>query len=425
LRPDGEIRCVREIGEPETLGGDLSTNLFGTVQDITEQKRTTEALRRSETRFAGIIDIAPEGIISISDDGTIRLYNRGAEAIFGYRPEEVVGQPLDILLPEAKRECHARFIAAFAESGEQSRLMSRRGEITGRCKDGHEFPAEASISKLDLGEETIFTVMLRDVSDIKRSERALQRALDEAEIANRAKSEFLANMSHELRTPLNAIIGFSELIETQAFGEIGNARYTEYAGDIRDSGQHLLALINDILDLSKIEAGRMDLVEERMVVGEVIEASMRIIRERAQAARLKLVAEIPDNMPTLFADERAIKQILLNLLSNAVKFTEPGGTVTIAAHVAPAGEIAFTVADTGVGMTAMEIKKALSPFGQVDSSLARKHEGTGLGLPLARSMTEVHGGTFAIESEEGKGTTATVTMPAERVLAAAQSQSAG
>jgi len=417
LRPDGEIRCVREIGEPETLSGDLSTTLFGTVQDITEQKRTTEALRRSETRFAGIIDIAPEGIISISDDGTIRLYNRGAEAIFSYRAEEAMGQPLDILLPEAKREGHARFIAAFDESGEQNRLMSRRGEITGRCKDGHEFPAEASISKLDLGEETIFTVMLRDVSEIKRSERALQRALDEAEIANRAKSESLANMSHELRTPLNAIIGFSELIATQALGEIGNARYTEYAGDIRDSGQHLLALINDILDLSKIESGSMEPKEETFQVAEVVRSCVALVTERARNNRIDIAVDFPESTSaTLRADRRMVKQILSNLLANAVKFTLAGGRVTISAHVDSEAGLAIEVKDTGIGMPERDIPKALARFGQVDSHLGRKYEGTGLGLPLVKSLIELHGGFLDLRSELHCGTSATVVFPPDRIV---------
>jgi signal transduction histidine kinase len=300
------------------------------------------------------------------------------------------------------------FVVTYTDVTERKRsedtLKRNRRELNSRVKELEHMQARLEAQ----GEE------LRQLAE------RLAQARDVANAANKAKSDFLANMSHELRTPLNAIIGFSEIMNAELLGPLGTPEYKQYAGDIHESGAHLLSLINDILDLSKIEAGRMDLVEERMVVGEVIEASVRIIRERAQAAELKLVCEIPDDLPNLFADERAIKQILLNLLSNAVKFTEAGGQVKIAACATPAGEIAFSVADSGVGMNAAEIKKALSPFGQVDSSLARKHEGTGLGLPLARSMTEVHGGTFAIESEKGVGTTVTITMPADRVLESVQ-----
>jgi len=305
------------------------------------------------------------------------------------------------------------FVITFSDITERKRqedaLKRNRRELNSRVKELEHMQARLEAQ----GEE------LRQLAE------RLAQARDVANAANKAKSDFLANMSHELRTPLNAIIGFSEIMNAELLGPLGTSEYKQYAGDIHESGAHLLSLINDILDLSKIEAGRLDLVEERAVVGEVVDASVRIIRERAQAAELKLVCDIPEDLPNLFVDERAIKQILLNLLSNAVKFTEAGGTVTIAARLTEAGEIAFSVTDTGVGMTPAEIKKALSPFGQVDSSLARKHEGTGLGLPLARSMTEVHDGTFVIESEQGKGTTATVTMPASRVMAAMEHKSAG
>lgn len=417
LRPDGTVRIVREIGEPETYRDGRPATLFGTVQDITEQRKMTEALRRSEARFSGMIDITPEGIISISEAGLVTLYNRGAEAIFGYKPEEVLGRPLDMLLPESQRARHAKLVAGFAGSEEQSRLMSRRGEITGLHKDGHTFPAEASISKLTLGEEMIFTVMLRDVSDMKRSEKALQQALDEAEIANRAKSEFLANMSHELRTPLNAIIGFSELIENQAFGEIGNGRYAEYAGDIRESGQHLLALINDILDLSKVESGKMEPKEETFLVAEAVRSCIALVTERARNNDIEIQADLPETSPVaLRADRRMFKQILSNLLSNAVKFTPAGGRIDVSAQVDGLSGLTVEVRDTGIGMSEKDIPKALARFGQVESHLDRKYEGTGLGLPLVKSLIELHDGVLDLRSEPQRGTSATVVFPASRIV---------
>jgi signal transduction histidine kinase len=255
-----------------------------------------------------------------------------------------------------------------------------------------------------------------DATDRHKTEVALRAAKEEADLANRTKSEFLANMSHELRTPLNAIIGFSEIIKSELFGPIGFTQYGEYAGDIYDSGTHLLSLINDILDISKIEAGKFELQEECVDVNEAIVVSLRLIRERAEAAGIRIIQSVPQPLPSLNADLRALKQILLNLLSNAVKFTEAGGSVTVRASMDGEGRLVLTVGDTGMGMSEVEQCKALTPFGQVDSSLGRKHEGTGLGLPLCKRLVELHDGDLTLESEPGVGTTVSLLFPAHRVL---------
>ena len=246
--------------------------------------------------------------------------------------------------------------------------------------------------------------------------RDLGRARDKADAANAAKSAFLATMSHELRTPLNAIIGFSELIRDELAGDIGDRKYCDYARDIHASGQHLLALINDILDVSKAEAGKLEINDETVNVAESVRSCIRLCRARADSAGADLVEELPADLPQLRADRRRLKQILINLITNALKFTGGAGTVTIRGFIDPDGRMAVEVRDSGIGMTEREIDKALEPFGQVDTAINRRHPGTGLGLPLTKSMVEVHGGHLVIESKVGQGTLVRAVFPAERVV---------
>jgi signal transduction histidine kinase len=260
---------------------------------------------------------------------------------------------------------------------------------------------------------------MTDVTDRKAMEDELMRSKDAAEFANRTKTEFLAHMSHELRTPLNAIIGFSEVIKNQMFGSDGLPRYIDYAADIHRSGQHLLDLINDILDLSKLEAGKLELHEAEVALADTVAQCCKLVGDSAREGQVRLIQEIGKGLPSLRADERALKQVLLNLFSNAIKFTPKGGVVTVRAHVQPDGGLGIEVSDTGIGIKVEDVKVALSPFGQIDSKLARQHKGTGLGLPICKSLVELHGGTFALESAPGKGTTVIVTFPTERVIRAA------
>ncbi len=261
-----------------------------------------------------------------------------------------------------------------------------------------------------------FVSVYSDFTDRKRAEDALRDAKEAAEAANRTKSGILANMSHELRTPLNAIIGFSDIIKRESFGPISEKRYLGYATDINDSGTHLLELINDILDVSKAEAGRIEITESVVDIAFLFDTSIRLVRPRAAEAGVELTVLSADHLPRIRGDGLRLKQVLINLLSNAIKFTAAGGTVTLSAGIER--DIYLRVSDTGIGMAPQDIPKALSPFGQLDSSLARKHHGTGLGLPLSKALTELHGGRLEIQSQVGVGTTATIYLPAMRMLAA-------
>jgi len=265
---------------------------------------------------------------------------------------------------------------------------------------------------------------IRYAVERKRVESQLVEAKNSAESASRAKSEFLANMSHELRTPLNAIIGFSEILKQEPLGPLGHASYREYVRDVHESGVHLLKIINDILDLSKIEVGKLSLNEMPIDLRDAVESCIRIVRERAATAGLDLTADLSAQLPILNADERMVKQVLLNLLSNAIKFTPAGGTVRVSAGINADCGMFIRIADSGIGIAPADIEMALQPFVQIDSTLQRKYQGTGLGLPLARSMVEMHGGRFIIESTVGAGTTITVHFPPERSLGPAQAHAA-
>ncbi len=291
--------------------------------------------------------------------------------------------------------------------------------LLGAALIDHEYRLQQSRKSLQLRTDELIEAnrRLSDLAvDLERRNREFAKARDQAEAASAAKSAFLAQMSHELRTPLNAVIGFSEIIRDGLLGPPATPAYREYAADINDAGRHLLDLVNDVLDLSRGETGRLGLHEVDCRLTDVIERSASIVRPAAKLANVELVIDLtPGTPPRLLADERRLRQILINLLSNAVKFTPAGGKVTLRIYGDTTRGVTFAVEDTGIGMSADEILIALQPFGQVDNSLSRKSDGTGLGLPLTRRLVELHGGTLEIASTTGKGTIVIVQLPARCV----------
>ncbi|MGH6960896.1 MAG: sensor histidine kinase [Dongiaceae bacterium] len=286
-----------------------------------------------------------------------------------------------------------------ARNARRESLMDRYASHFGRIA-GH-YAAEAA---LRIGKE-----------QAEQAAKVAQSARETAEAANRAKSDFLANMSHELRTPLNAIIGFSDIMKGEMLGPVSNVKYVEYIGDINNSATHLLSVINDILDLSKIEVGNVELREETVDLDAIIRACLAIIAERAHNGGLTLHYETPPGLPRLWSDARRIKQILINLLSNAVKFTPQGGSIFADVRIEPDGRLSLVITDTGIGIRREDLDTVMAPFGQADTGLDRKYEGTGLGLPLTKAFAELHGGALRLESELGAGTKAIVTFPADRI----------
>jgi PAS domain S-box-containing protein len=303
---------------------------------------------------------------------------------------------------------------------EQGRKLTEVDENQYIRLNGTQFQGEGRASRITWNNKPAQLVAVRDITERKEIEAALQDAKTAAETSNRTKSEFLANMSHELRTPLNAVIGFSEIFMHEMMGPLGNEKYQDYASDIHSSGKHLLNLINDILDISKIESGEARMFEEEIDVGEIVNSTLRLLAERAATNHITIVAEIGTGLPLLCADERKLKQILINLVSNAVKFSNSGGEIVIRVWSAMESGFVIQVEDSGIGIALQDIPKALAPFQQIESDLNRSYEGTGLGLPLTKSLVELHGGSLNLESQLGVGTTVTVRFPASRITSRAE-----
>jgi PAS domain S-box-containing protein len=363
-----------------------------------------------------ILDIASDGIATLDGSGNIRSFSAGAEAIFGYRLAEVVGRPLVDLMAEDSRKSLRNYLSGLNGPGLAAVFNDGR-EMNAIVKQGGTVPLFLTIGRLQSSQSNAeFCAVLRDITTWKRTEKELREAKESAEEASRQKSDFLARISHELRTPLNAIIGFSEVMRMGQFGEIKNDKYRGYVNDIHASGGHLLSLINDLLDLSKIEAGKMELNFTAVSVTDVTDHATRLLQEVATRGRVLVRKSIPDKLPRVVADLRAMRQVMLNLLSNAIKYTDPGGQVIVSAHVSKNGELSLRLKDTGVGMNATEIQDALEPFKRVETP-GRETLGTGLGLPLTKALVEANRAKFEISSEPGQGTLVEITFPTTRVLA--------
>jgi PAS domain S-box-containing protein len=367
----------------------------------------------SAAQLQGILSIADDAIICLNSEQQVMLFNHGAERVFGYQAWEVLGQSLDTLLPDAARAKHREYVDGFRRKRESARRMADRGEIFGKRKDGDLFPAEASISKLEVEGELIYTVILRDASERKRREAELQGAREVAETAVQAKSMFLANMSHELRTPLNAVVGMTSLLLNTTITD----EQRDYAETIRASGEALLTIINDILDYSKIELGKLEIERQPFDLRRCIEESLDLISPQAAERNINLAYFIDDSVPaTLISDMTRLRQIIVNLLSNAAKFTHQGEiVVSVSAMQLDNGycELNFSVKDTGIGIPSDRIGSLFQSFSQVDASTTRKYGGTGLGLAISKRLAEIMGGSMWLESTPGEGSTFYFSIVAE------------
>jgi signal transduction histidine kinase/sensor domain CHASE-containing protein len=374
-----------------------------------------ESLQRAASLLGVTIDSIDEGIVVLSKDGEIRHWNQTYERMWNFPPgilkpglklPELIAWKLNNGGYEQVDDDEGCDEPRPPMPGERAPIRRRLyREPRGRLIESRRFEMPDGAGQIGV---------TRDLTEVKQREQALIEAREQAVIANRAKSEFLANVSHELRTPLNAVIGFSEVLEVELYGAIENPRYRSYIRDIRKSGLHLLSLINDILDFSKIEAGKLELRLELCDCSVIAEDAGHQVSHQAEKQGLNLVIDLPSDALKIQADGRAVFRALLNLLSNAVKFTPSGGTVTLRYRRNADGAIVFTVADTGIGIAPADIEKALSPFGQIDSDMARRYRGTGLGLSIVRGICDLHGGSLDIDSEVGVGTTVTIVIPDQR-----------
>jgi len=383
---------------------------LGTRTDITEAKVREQKLSAMEQQLTDAIEALQEGFALFDPEDRLVIWNRKYEGFFplikddirrGVKFEQLIqlaaerGQNVETQSdPDqwiaARRSAHAQATGTFEHQFSDGRYIRVAERKT---KDG----------------STLSTYV--DITQLKRRENELHRALVAAETANRTKSDFLAKMSHELRTPLNAIIGFSETMHREILGSIGNPRYREYIKDIYTSGTYLLGLVNDLLDLAKIEANELKLNEETVNLTVVVDSCLRMLLHRAQSAGIQLNSHVSDS-PTVFADEKALKKVVLNILTNAVKFTPPGGSIDVSCGYAESGDVVIGVADTGIGISAKDIGRVMEPF--VQAAPALDNGGTGLGLTIARSLTELHGGSLKIESAPGEGTTVSIILPRYR-----------
>jgi PAS domain S-box-containing protein len=412
---DGKARRLKVSGRPVHDPGGKFLGYRGTGTDITREYEAEERATTALTHLMGAMESISEGIALFDEDDRLVVCNekyrwtdeQTAHLVApGALWQDIIGGRIDSgFWVHSLGSSDAQMRARWAHHRQLDSALEEQSR-DGRWAMVREYPTG------DGG----FALVLTDITDLKQREASLSEARDAAEQAAQAKSAFLANMSHELRTPLNSIIGFSEVMRNESFGPLGSERYAEYVRGIRDSGMHLLAVINDILDLSKAEAGKLKLRNEPVEISVLLADATRVMVEQVETAGLTLVNECLEPLPPLMGDGRKILQILLNLLSNAVKFTPKGGRITVSAEIEPGGDVVVKVADTGVGMSADDIKVALSAFGQVDHQRNRHHQGTGLGLSLSRQLAQLHGGALEMTSIVDEGTVVTLRLPGDRLI---------
>ncbi|MEQ1756297.1 MAG: ATP-binding protein [Micropepsaceae bacterium] len=420
---DGSYKWFRAHGKAIWTDDGRPIRMLGSFCDIDEfvslkaHAHAAETREKSLHRLMGeILSLSPEAIVISDEHMIIRSFNKGAEIAFGWRAEECVGRHIELLIPARFRGTHHHHVRDFSDGTAPSRWMSQRSNIMGLHKDGHEFPAAASISKISTDTGTNFAVVMRDVSAEREAAANLLQAKDQAEIANRLKSQFLANMSHEIRTPMNAVMGMCQLLERTSLTETQQ----KYARTILESGKHLLALVNDILDLSKIEAGALKLDMEIIDVGALVGNTVARVETIARQKNLEMRIENSiDGNRKFFGDRNRLSQVLANLLGNAIKFTDAGGLVIGVDHESDS-LTRFWIRDTGCGIAADQFGVIFERFRQVDGTSTRKHGGAGLGLSICKELIGLMGGKIGVESTLGQGTLMWFTVPTEWVTSPEQ-----
>ncbi len=392
----------------------VTSMILGLAMITSLVDRRFSALESSEERLRLIFNTALDAVVTLNAEGRITNWNSEAERTFGWPPREAFGQQLfEMIIPTRDRASHEEGLLRFLNTGEEE-VVRQRVEITALHRDGHEFPVELAIAPVHFGGQWIFTAFIRDITQHKRAQEELLAAKDGAEAANRAKSVFLAKMSHELRTPLNAIIGYSEMLEEET-SETGKVESVQDLRKIQAAGKHLLSLINDVLDLSKIEAGKMGLQLETFVVAGLIDQIVSTIQSTVAKNKNTLQVRVAENVGEMSADSTKVRQILLNLLSNACKFTDHGTIgLNVSRNTMDDREwLQFQVSDTGIGITEEQKAALFQDFSQADTSISRKYGGTGLGLAITDRFVQMMDGYISFESEAGKGSTFTVWLPAQ------------
>jgi PAS domain S-box-containing protein len=364
--------------------------------------------------LTSIFDASDIGIIVTDHNRRIIRVNDSFVRTYHWARDHIIGEDfLSLVSPDEQEQIkdnHDNYLRNGLRSSGEMKLIKYDGSVVNTL---------FTSATLELSQRRKFLVTtIMNITLRKQMEISLRLAKEQADAANYAKSAFLANMSHELRTPLNAIIGFSEMMMKETFGPLANPKYQEYLGDIHVSARHLLEIINEVLDMSKIEAGKLELDEQNMDMTEAIESVMRMMASRAFSGSIKMETCISPGLPALFADPRLIRQILINIVSNSVKFTKPGGRIDVIAETNADGDMVIRVEDTGIGIPKDKIKQALEPFGQIHDSAhaAKEIQGTGLGLPLAKAMIELHGGHLGIDSDTDQGTRVAIYFPSHRVV---------